>query len=1390
MSVDLQPLMPHAAANARPLWLRFFQYCLKWASGLLFLVLILMLLAWLGLHYFILPNIEKWRPEIEAQVSRAVGVSVRIGHMGAESRAWIPTIELHDVVLLNAQKQVTLKLPRILAALSPRSMVALEPRFQQILIEGADLDIDRDAHGQFLLAGMPVTQPGDTENMGLNWLMQQSEVTLLKSTIHLTDHLRPSSPLVLSNVDLVIRNTVGKHAFRLDATPPPAVGDRLSIRGQFTEPLLKRSGNWQSWSGTFYVELPNIDVKELKNHVTLPFAVQEGFGATRVWMNISQGALKSLTIDAALANITAQISQNLQPLLLQKIEGRLQFEPSGEQHRLALQQFGFTTQSGIKWPRSNLTLSWLQAPGQAVRGGEVSAEWLDFGLLAQLAEHLPLTSPLRHTLATRRPAGKVNALSVQWQGPMENPAQYQISGHFKNLALQAVAAEQKNIMGLPGMESLNVNLSATEKGGRADVQMEAGKINFPGLFNDPLIPVQQLQARLEWRIEQRPSNSKPSVLIKVPQFKLTNEDGQLEAEAVWSNNPQSQPGEPDRGYLDLHGKLLPGARAERVPRYLPLMMGASLLDYLPLALRGGQLGEVGFKVKGNLKDFPFAASSPGGQPTGKFRIAGRVEDLTLNYAPTLPAQGNEPPVIAAWPPLSKVNGDLVFERDRLSIRHAQAQYKNVQLSKIQAEIQDLGHDSRLTVEGVGFGPLNDMLSFTKHSPVARWTQFPLSEASASGPAEIRLALSVPLAHLTESTLKGSIILLGNDVQLNRELPLLGSTKGQIDFTQKGFKLVDLRTRLAGGETRIDGGWQFDTGLRIVAQGQLTAEGLRKIPEWPGVSQAAQWLSGQTHYRLNLGLSQGRPDISLTSDGIGLGIHLPAPLRRSIDAQAPWPLQLQITPQRNHEPHQNLRHDTLSFVFGPALRAIYQRDVSGAEPQVLRGQLWVSDSPTEAASPTLPITSGSGVVADVALQTINLDEWQNVIRLTGGRNSLSGSSFNTSAYLPSKISLRADELFIDARRIEKLSAQMTQEAEVWRAALDAPQISGKVEYRPARREAPSRVMARFERLYWPPAEAAGGSSILQDNTPDHLPTLDIVVNNFEFRGKKLGRLEMEAAPSAASTQDWKVSHLSLITPEATIKAQGQWGVPDSHGHSSRRMSLDFKLDLKDAGLLIDRLGWVRIIKGGKGAMSGQISWAGSPFTLDYQIMSGQMKVAINSGQFLKADPGAARLLGVLSLQSLPRRLILDFRDIFQEGFAFDNITGDITLFNSIASTTNLRMRGVQAVVLMEGNADLRHETQDLRVFVVPEINAGTASLAYAVINPGIGLGTFVAQLFLRKPLAQAGTREFHISGSWSDPQVERIENKIETHEIPPSPTMENPSDPGGASPMPISPDTPH
>ena len=171
----------------------------------------------------------------------------------------------------------------------------------------------------------------------------------------------------------------------------------------------------------------------------------------------------------------------------------------------------------------------------------------------------------------------------------------------------------------------------------------------------------------------------------------------------------------------------------------------------------------------------------------------------------------------------------------------------------------------------------------------------------------------------------------------------------------------------------------------------------------------------------------------------------------------------------------------------------------------------------------------------------------------------------------------------------------------------------------------------------------------------------------------------------------------------------------------------------------------------------MSWLGTPFAIDYPSLSGELHLNIDKGQFLKAEPGVARLLGVMSLQALPRRITLDFRDIFSQGFAFDTVRATAAISKGVLATHDFKMSGVDASILLEGEVDLQAETQNLHVLVLPVINAGSASLLWAfVANPAVGVGTFLAQWVLRNPLSRIFSYEYDLTGSWTDPQVQRHE----------------------------------
>ncbi|MEP6738910.1 MAG: AsmA-like C-terminal region-containing protein, partial [Caldimonas sp.] len=1397
---------PDAAALPRRLAPRASRFVrLRWmARTLLWLIVAawtLLFVGWLSLHWLILPHIEEWRVPIETRASRMLGAPVRIGAITVRSSGWVPSIELRDVRVLDAEQRVALSLPRVFAAFSVRSLLALEPRFEQLLIDGASLDIRRDASGHIRVAGLDFgsNRPdvADDSNAA-DWFFTQREFVIRGGTLRWIDELRQAPPLVLGDVEFVVRNGFSGHTLRLDATPPPGWGERFSLRGRFTQPLFARSGDWRHWSGSAYADLPRADVRELRQHVSLPFELSEGDGALRAWFDVNDGEPSSATVDVSLRAVALRLDKSVEPLEFEQIEGRITAEKTGERIAVAVHRFGFVTGDGLRWPQGDLNVAWRQKDGGEVTGGEFDAERLDVGVMAQIATRVPLGTALRELLADVHPQGVITHLATQWQGPLDAPERYRVKGLLSGLSLAARPGPQSDAIGRPGLSNAAVQLDASEGGGEAQIGISAGILDLPGVFAERALSLDRLDAKLAWKIEPGGRGEAPKISVKVSDAHFANADAKGELTASWRTGHGSGVARGGRypGELELDGRLA-DADASRTVLYLPLGLPDSVRSYLGRAIRAGTITSATFRVRGDLWDFPFHDAKTARD--GEFRIAAKVDGLTFAYIPGETADFAAP----VWPVFTGAAGELVVDRSSFEIRDTRARISGVDFSHIHGRIAELGDRARLEIEGTARGPLTEMLRFVNTTPVGRWTGRVLAGASATGPADLKLALGVPLGAPDQTRVQGSLLLAGNDVRVTPETPLLGAAKARIEFTQKGFTVAGASAHVLGGEVAFEGG--SSAGLnggdtqRFSGQGTASAEALRQTPELGTLARIASAMSGQASYRATLAFVGGHPQVNVASNLVGLAVDLPAPFGKS--AAAPVALRVRTGPEDAAapgaaDPAAPLR-EALQVELGNVLQAHFVRELVGDSVRVVRGAIRINDpmpAPTPAATtrvaePTLLTAAealalpANGVGATITLKRLDVDAWRAAAtRLEGdpGRTEPQAAPFVFDAsggfgYLPDAIGLRVGDLATGTRRLGNVTAGLSQQGGLWRANVDSDQLDGYVEYRPSRRgTGAGRVYARLSRLSLPKGEEEHVESLL-DEQPASIPALDIVVDDFELRGKRLGRLEIEAANRGGgrdTAREWQLSKLNLVMPEAQLSASGTWGAPGvgpttatgasapvAAANPPRRAAMNFTLALADSGALLERLGMGRVVRGGKGSLTGDVSWLGSPLSPDFARMTGQVKVAIDSGQFLKASAGAARLLGVLSLQSLPRRLLLDFRDLFEEGFAFDNVVGDVRIGQGQASTNNLRMRGAAAAVLMEGSADLERETEDLRVVVVPEINAGTASLAYAVINPAIGLGTFLAQYFLRRPLIAANTREFRVTGPWDDPKVERVERSL-------------------------------
>jgi len=1324
---------------------------LRFAAWLLLLVGFVLGMAWSALHFWIVPRIEDFRPSLEKMATQAIGVPVQMGKLSAVATGWMPTFEIHDFTLLDPEGRRALTLPKVIFAISVRSVLKLG--VEQLVIDSPTLDIRRTASGEWRVAGLVLKKDNNPDSAAADWVFSQKEILVQNGSVIWTDEFNPlereKPALNLSHVSWVLRNTARHHLWRLDATPPNGWGAPFTLMGDLRRGLLStHAGRVKDWNGQLHAEFSDVDLSQLGPHLPWKINATQGQGALRVWVDLRLGDIQQATADLVLENAKAQLSPELEALSFKHIAGRVSAKAKPQGFDFSTEGLRFDTADGLHWPGGNVSLSYLEADQGNSAQGRFQGDTLDLLALRNIALQLPLPPAARQTLQAHKLSGLVNTLNVEWtEKVIGTEKTFQVkaaNGRFDNFYFEA-GKSGTEFESWPGIENADISFDMTSTGGNVKASIDKGALQINRLFEEARVPLDKLQAAVKWQYE------KNQLLIPDWQLSLKNADISADFKGGWKPNPKDG----SWGVLDLQGKIQ-RADATRIHRYLPLNIPQDVRHYVRDSVLKGTLQGVSVKIKGDLQRLPFANPKD-----GEFRFAGKVKDVQYAYALANSAEG-------VWPPMSEVNGDIVFDRLNFKVNGASGKWGNTPFTQIKAEIPSLSSPMLVNVQGESKASANVVLNDLRLSPVNQMLSGALAQASSTGVVTSRLKLSLPLSSLDKSSVQGAVTLSGNDVRIQSDFPTLEKAQGSIQFSEAGFNLVGVNAQFLGGPIKLEGGsrklaprsTEANPFFRI--QGQVTASGLRQAKDFSTIALLAQHATGASTYTASLGFKGGQSELSIQSQLQGVSINLPAPFGKRADESTAFKYENAIQGQSHVPPYKALR-DQLQISWGSGLSASYLRDLTGAEPRVIHGRMQVGQA---MAAPS-PNTLDSGVTAIVNLPSFSIDEWLQVISPPKS-SPASHSTLNTalssasSSYLPSRMTLKANEVTLQGRQLHNVSVNGSREGALWRSNLDAREFSGYLEYRQSNNQTAGRIYARLARLSLPPSAEQSVESFLEDS-PVSIPALDIVVDELELRGKKLGRVEIEAVntDSAQGKQttgrEWRLNKLNITTPEASFKANGKWATA-REGAQQANTEMTFRLDISNAGELLNRLGTKDALRGGAGKLEGDVQWLGSPMTLHYPSMSGRFNLNIGRGQFLQADPGVAKLLGVLSLQALPRRLLLDFRDVFSAGFAFDSVRGDVLIQQGIASTRNLQMKGVNAVVQMDGSSDIARETQNLRVLVLPEVDAGTASLLAGIaLNPAIGLSTFLAQLILRQPLSRVNTQEFLIDGTWSDPKVTKVVN---------------------------------
>jgi uncharacterized protein (TIGR02099 family) len=1252
--------------------------------------------AVLVLRYWLLPGVERYRDEIVATVSRTVGHPVKIGAIEAGWSGFRPQVNVSDLRIYDEGGREALVLPSVQNVLSWRSLAAGRVRLHSLVIDSPRLAVRRDAKGGLHVAGMALSVRSEGGGI-LEWLLAQNEILVRNAEIEWLDETRNAPPLALSRLDLRLKNAGLRHFAGLSARPPPDLGSSLDLRAELTEPADDSGG----WSGRVYAELGYTDLAGWRPWIEYPVEIQSGQGAVRLWLALSDGQLAECTADVELAGIAARLEHDLPPLELARLSGRLKAKHGEGGYELIGEKLRIAPARGPALEPTDIRVEWRPADKtperQVPERGSATVSLIELEPLAQLAEALPLPAEPRRLLADLAPRGRLTQASLFWSGPVSEPGRLRAGAKFSDVSVNAAGS-------MPGFSGLSGDAEATDSNGRLRLDSRAVRIDVPKILGEP-IALDRIEGDIEW---QRPEADKLAVTIKSLAFSNADFDGKASGKYSWQGSGP--------GAIDLDASLQ-RADGTNIPRYLPgpLVLPVATHDYLARAIIDGRSNDVTLKLRGDLRDFPFVDPA-----TGLFRVAARVEKAVLDYAP-------------GWPRIEDIDADLLFEADRMEITARSASILGARVAAAKVGIPSFFAPSvHLLVDGRAEGPTGEFLKYIEASPVSGMIGRGTEGMRAVGNGKLALKLDLPLSKLAETKVQGRYEFAGNEITIpHGNLPPVERAQGAVAFTEKGFALHDLKGRVFGGPLAVSGGMRPRRGVEIVAKGEARVAGLKPLFTHPW----ERYLNGALSYTTTVTVRERRGVRVVAESSLrGVSSVLPPPFTKR--AADPLPLRVYVHPEDARG------HERISVTIGKVAAVELRRRYNGKDLTDERAVLALNPGAGQVKLPEKP-----GLLIYGSLDSFDADRWLPFLTEEGVAGSGGGAAGNGQAAsagagtrAPITLDLRARRLDVYGKRIHRIALRAAAEAGGWTATAKSDEITGDLSYRA---EDGGKLVARLANLHVP-KDYLGAKAQEPGRTRD-LPALDLVAERFSFQDKELGRLELVARRDAG---DWRIDKVALASPEATVSGKGLW-----HPDAPARTSLELDLDSSDAGRFLGRLGYPGLVRGGKAKMQVAVSWAGDPSAIDYPSLSGDLQLQAQDGQFLEVDPGLGKLISLMSLQALPKRLTLDFRDVFSKGFQFDRIASAAHVEAGVMTLHDFKMRGSAAEVEMTGSVDLAKETQNLAAKVLPALG-DSASAALVFVNPLFVIPAAIAQRILRDPLSHIFAFNYSITGSWADPKIEK------------------------------------
>ena len=1337
------------------------------------IVVLLMSAAVATLKYGVMPNIQSHEVELQSRLSALTGMDVKAESIRGGWSGFSPFVELTGVEFrepagvkspTRTAGAVALRLPIVRASLSIPFLAIGQLRFRELVVFEPHLSLVRGVDGYIYFAGRPLNKKSEEPDDGrlIDWLLSQTGIEIHRATLTWRDDATPAPELSFTDVGIRIDRSMGKHNFGLVATPPFALARQVELRGRMrveqsevAQPSGSAAAGAPRWEldGSVYASVQHANLGELRRHLNVPDNWQSGVGTLRAWLDVDSHAdaaprlravagpswanpIKSITADVAIIDAKAQLGDDVAPLAITKLAGRLSYQRLDQGFRVGSDKLEFRTKDGLDSPAADFSLS-LQNLGRADKErGEITANGINLKVMTSLIEYFPIGRDLRQFAAKFGLRGAVKDSRFSWTGTLQRPLTYQVKGTLVDFASNLNES-------IPGIAGLSGSVEGTEKGGSYTLRSKSVALDLPTMYRKPLV-LDTLAGNGGWQVTDK------YLTINFNGLKIANNDVSAELSGRYvkplAGAGHELPVEKRAGALDVTLKIAE-ANAARVFAYIP-NAAAQTRDYLEWAVRKGSVASAELAVKGQVYDFPYHNGHG-----GSFTTRANLKNVDFRYA-------------EGWPVANDINAELLIDNTTIVAKISGAKFFNATLRDTELRIADTyATPMLLSIVGVADARAEDVSRYLRESPLVDGIGAFTKVVALEGPGKLNLDLKIPLWVASATALpkaapklqvSGSYSLTRGNAKLSfgTQITNLG---GSIAFTDAVVKSQNVAGVAFGAPLTITIAGGGEAGVQTDFVGRADVQQLGDLLPFRMPAQ----VTGTTDITGRVNANRAGIEVRVDASLVGVNSILPSPLSKKVGELRP----LKLAFINVGKPGETIRLSMAgnagatpaTDVADSRLDARFQRRWNETGVAQLQGLVRVGAPVGDAALV-------DGIWLAGSMRSLDFDQWMQAVDNFAPKVATTDPAVGRPSEGESPIAgfdFTLDKLTAYGRPLAdvKVRGRKTSDKHnpLWAVSLLSKEAEGEFTWRSAAYSERGAVRARLKRLKL--TDEAGVASPtnpapLADSEKD-LPALDIIADDFTFKDHWLGKLELKATPQA---QNWRIEQLVISNGHVRAEMDGLWQrygdpfAPPRAGPVKSLTNMNIKLESSNLNALFGQFGFGDQMKGGRGGLEGKISWPGHAYQFQTINLSGDFKINAERGQFAKIEPGAGKLLGLMSLQSIPRRLTFDFRDLFSEGFAFDKIEGDVTITDGIMFAKKFEISGPAADVRMTGDVSLPTERVNLAMTVAPRLNSIAAIGIGFLVNPAVGLGVLVGGGAIKNPLERLVSVNYTVTGKWDNPEV--------------------------------------